>query len=96
VLHYPTGHGAVGLAVPYVVEFDEAVVSVVDFNEACRCVPGAEVQLEISGRTGPHDRWVVRLTATGRLERPSASSASVQLRLTPRRVRGYAATDVAC
>ncbi len=91
LLSYATGRGTVGLAVTYSLRDRDAVIPMIDFNEACHLVPGTEAVLEISGRVLAHDRWVVRLSGLGRLE-AGATRPVVALRLATSRVRGYTAT----
>lgn len=73
-LGYESGRGPRHVVVAYVLEGDDVVFRVTDFNEITQYAPGHRVDLTVSGRDGETTRQ--RVTATGRATlRPDTRSA---------------------
>lgn len=77
-LGYQSGRGPRHVVVAYVLEGDDIVFRVPDFNEITQYAPGHRVNLTVSGRDGETTRQ--RVTATGRATlRPDTRAAVLAL-----------------
>ncbi len=63
IISCPGGWGRLSVAVPYTVVGHQISIFVASFNELSWGAAGADIRLEVSGRTADDQRWVVRATA---------------------------------